>query len=124
MQNNELKQLSIKDSMTGLYNHQCIHDYLDKEIQKAKRYKTKLSIAMFDIDFFKQVNDQYGHVFGDEVIISVAEILMYYSRDSDYIGRYGGEEFMIILPYTSLEDAREQSERLRVYIETMYLKTV
>ncbi len=72
---------------------------------------------MFDIDFFKQVNDQYGHVFGDEVIISVAEILMYYSRDSDYIGRYGGEEFMIILPYTSLEDAREQSERLRVYIE-------
>lgn len=115
--NKTLSKLTLIDSMTGLYNHTCIFDYLIAEIHKCTRYGNALSIVMIDIDHFKNVNDQFGHPFGDQVILKFAEIISDQSRDIDLIGRYGGEEFLMILPNTTLDQAGIQVERIRKSIE-------
>ena len=90
----------IQDSLTGLLNHTRVLEQLDLEIARASRENEDLSFVMIDIDHFKAVNDQYGHPIGDRVIRSLARLLKQRLRKSDSIGRYGGEEFAVILPKT------------------------
>lgn len=113
LKNRELERLSISDGLTGLYNHRHIHELLDGEFERAKRSGHTLSIAMIDFDHFKQVNDTYGHLAGDRVLVQLADLLRLTTREIDRIGRYGGEEFMVILPETDIENGARFVERLR-----------
>lgn len=114
-----LERLAQEDGLTGLYNHKAIMDLLDREIDRCKRYQTSLSILMFDIDRFKVVNDTYGHHIGDVVLSDIGKIWSTDSRRTDVAGRYGGEEFVVILPNTDITGARIYAERLRKDIENM-----
>jgi diguanylate cyclase (GGDEF)-like protein/PAS domain S-box-containing protein len=104
--NEKLQELANMDSLTNLPNRRYFDETLQKEIQRATRHRHPLSLLMCDIDFFKQYNDTYGHIEGDECLISVAECLTdSFKRASDFPSRYGGEEFSVILPHTDDEDA-------------------
>lgn len=114
-----LRSFMVRDSLTGLLNHTAIKEQLDREISRANRSKLKLSFAMVDIDFFKKVNDTYGHPTGDRVIKSLARLLKQRLRTTDIVGRYGGEEFAVIMMDTDalsaakvLDDIRKVFERL------------
>ena len=111
--NRELERLSISDGLTGLFNHRHIHQLLHEEFERADRIGERLSVAMFDLDRFKAVNDTHGHQAGDRVLEQLADILRESAREIDRIGRYGGEEFMVLLPGTSIEDAEVFVERVR-----------
>lgn len=111
--NRELERLSISDGLTGLYNHRHIHGLLSEEYERVERTKDCMSVAMFDLDRFKTVNDTWGHQAGDRVLIEMAEILQDTARDIDRLGRYGGEEFIALLPETCIEDAAVFVERVR-----------
>jgi diguanylate cyclase (GGDEF)-like protein len=111
--NRALRRLSISDGLTGLFNHRHIHGLLHDEFERAVRNGHPLTVAMFDFDFFKTVNDTYGHPVGDRVLLQMAEILRRTAREIDRIGRYGGEEFMVILPETGIEDGAVFVERVR-----------
>ena len=115
--NRELDKKSKTDGLTALYNHKYIYERLEQEILKAKKFNKTLSIIMFDIDHFKSVNDTYGHQEGDNVILSVANALRTQCRKFDILGRYGGEEFLVILPNTSIEGAFMTAERIRTKVE-------
>jgi diguanylate cyclase (GGDEF)-like protein len=105
--------LAMTDALTGLKNRAFLVSYLDQAIKEAKRYHHTFSIMLLDIDFFKHVNDQYGHHTGDEVLKSLAEILNKECRQADIIARYGGEEFIIVFASTPLEHAIVTAERIR-----------
>lgn len=114
-----LRSFMVRDSLTGLLNHTAIKDQLEREVARAKRSKTPLSYAMVDIDHFKQVNDTYGHPVGDRVIKSLSRLLKQRLRETDVIGRYGGEEFAVIMSNTDgrsamkvMNDLREAFSRL------------
>ncbi len=107
-----LKELSLKDPLTGLYNYRYLRERLFSEFKRAKRYISPLSIIMLDIDYFKSINDIYGHQFGDSVIKEIAHCLLNYSRGIDIVTRYGGEEFIILLPDTNKDGAVIFGERL------------
>ena len=109
----ETRRLANTDALTGLYNHRYFYRLLDTEVKRARRYGRSLSLIMLDIDHFKQFNDRYGHLAGDEALRSLAQILRKNSRRVDTVARYGGEEFAIILPETDLAQAAVQAERLR-----------
>lgn len=109
----ELRELIVSDSLTGLYNHTHIQKALDEKIELAKQQDLPLSFIMLDIDHFKQVNDNYGHPMGDEVIKNLALFLSQRLRKTDDIGRYGGEEFAIVMPNTSLENAMLVMDEIR-----------
>ena len=111
------KSLSLHDSLTGLANRRFMEIQLDKAIETAKRYKDVLSIIMLDIDHFKKYNDTHGHPEGDRLLVRLADILLRKVRKSDYVFRYGGEEFLIILPETGPDMAYEAAERLRKGVE-------
>ncbi|MCS7228338.1 MAG: GGDEF domain-containing protein, partial [Endomicrobia bacterium] len=104
---------AVSDTMTKLYNHNYIIKRLQDEMYLAKKFSTKLSLIMLDIDHFKQINDKYGHHFGDVVIITIAEIIRNNIRITDIAGRYGGEEFCIILPHTSVKEAVNVAQRIK-----------
>ncbi|MBU1133557.1 MAG: diguanylate cyclase, partial [Candidatus Omnitrophica bacterium] len=107
------------DPLTGLYNQKYFREQLIKEIREALRYPGRqVSLIMLDIDFFKNVNDTYGHLAGDEVLKKIAEILKESSRELDAVVRYGGEEFILILPRTELSKAVEIAERIRKEIKS------
>ncbi|MBU2541769.1 MAG: diguanylate cyclase [Candidatus Omnitrophica bacterium] len=114
--NLKLKETSIRDGLTGCYNHRYFLDTLDLEISRAKRYKRPFSIAIFDVDHFKNFNDNFGHPFGDEVLKGIGKILQESLRSSDSVFRYGGEEFSIIFPETKRREALLISDRIRVKI--------
>jgi two-component system, cell cycle response regulator len=114
-----LRQQVNIDAMTHLHNYKAFYETLDQEINRASRYKTHLSLIFADIDFFKSVNDTFGHAAGDQVLKAISQNLKTELRESDFIARYGGEEFAIILPETSVEDAFQVAERLRKKIEKM-----
>lgn len=109
-----LRQLMIRDSLTGLYNHSNIKRILEQELASAQRRGSPLVLAMLDIDHFKQVNDVFGHVMGDQVLTALARLLRQRLRQSDFIGRYGGEEFAVILPDTSEAAAMQLLDELRI----------
>lgn len=108
----ETRRLSITDSLTDLFNSRHFYQALDREIARAKRYKQIFSLAIFDIDDFKALNDSFGHQAGDEVLRNIALILQGKSRDTDIVARYGGEEFVIILPNTPKNEAFAVAERI------------
>jgi two-component system, cell cycle response regulator len=111
--NKLLEELVKKDSLTNLYNHRYFHDRIVEEFSRSKRYGLALSCVLVDIDFFKKINDTYGHQAGDEILKKLAGIILAGIRDVDVAARYGGEEFAIILPHTTLENATTYSERIR-----------
>ena len=111
--NRELERISISDGLTGLFNHRHIHGLLHEEFERAERTGERLTVAMFDLDRFKSVNDNYGHQAGDRVLEQFADLLRLQARDMDKLGRYGGEEFMALLPHAGIEDGVVFVERVR-----------
>lgn len=122
--NKELSELAIHDSMTGLLNHNASLDYLHRQMQYAQRYDKSLAVIMLDIDLFKSINDSYGHTAGDQVIIRIATAMKNTIRESDICGRYGGEEFILILPESDMNDGTELAERIRENIQALIIPDV
>jgi two-component system, cell cycle response regulator len=115
--NRELEQLSISDGLTGLYNHRHMHELLSEEYERSRRTEEPATVVMFDLDRFKEVNDRYGHQAGDRVLEELADILRDSAREIDKLGRYGGEEFMAILPGTDPQAGITFAERVREMVE-------
>jgi len=113
-----LYEAAIRDEKTGLYNSKFFETILDMEIEKVKRGQEKLSLFIIDIDFFKKINDKYGHLKADELLVRLAEVLTKQFRKSDIISRFGGEEFFILLPETDLKKAKKITSRLRTAIKS------
>lgn len=113
----KLVQLATIDDLTQLYNRRYFFERFNQEMERAKRYQRPLSCLILDIDHFKHVNDTYGHLSGDQVLIDIAQILRNNCRQSDLAGRYGGEELIIFLPETDSPGALIIAERIREMIE-------
>jgi diguanylate cyclase (GGDEF)-like protein len=112
----ELHELSITDSLTGLANRKHLMETLEAEIERCRRYRRPLAVAMIDIDHFKRFNDTFGHLAGDEVLRRLAAIFRASLRSADFAARYGGEEFLIVLPETDAATAAEIAERIRARV--------
>ncbi len=108
-----LRELSIRDGLSGLYNHRHFHSVLHEELNRAKRYSRYLSLLCLDLDHFKQFNDKVGHLEGDNIIRYVGEQLKQIMRNSDLAFRYGGDEFMVLLPETEMSRAQVVAEKIR-----------
>lgn len=115
----QFKQLSITDSLTGLFNRRHFDERGNEEFRRAQRYELPLSLITLDIDRFKNINDQYGHAVGDEVLVRLADELKKRLREVDIIGRLGGDEFGVLLPNTRLEEVEVLAERLRRSVEEL-----
>ncbi len=113
----KLEELSVRDGLTGLYNRRELEKRLHEETQRARRYQRPLTVLMLDIDHFKGVNDRYGHQAGDEVLITVADLIQLNVRPVDVVCRYGGEELAVILPETDKNGAYTLAERIRGTVE-------
>ncbi len=113
----KLIEMSLTDHLTGLKNRRALEDILSMEMEIARRYNRPLSFALIDVDFFKKINDNYGHDVGDEVLKKLARILKSELRSPDVVGRWGGEEFALIIPETNIEGAKVLCERLRKRVE-------
>lgn len=116
------KEMANTDGLTGLKNHGHFQRYLHHEVDRARRYERPLSLIMIDLDFFKQVNDKFGHQKGDAVLKHVGRILREECRDVDFVARYGGEEFVIVMPETTAPSAIDAANRLREKVEMLYLE--
>ncbi|MDH4943836.1 sensor domain-containing diguanylate cyclase [Sulfurimonas sp. C5] len=113
----EIERISRTDALTQIANRRCFEEEIKKEVERAKRYKHPLSLAMFDIDFFKDVNDRYGHIVGDHILIELSSLIAKSLRVHDSIARWGGEEFTLLLPNTSLNVSISVIEKLRKLIK-------
>lgn len=113
----QLLYRATTDSLTGVSNRYKLTEYINAEHTRFKRYGMPLSLIMVDIDHFKVINDTHGHSVGDDVLVELAGVMLRDIRDTDSLGRWGGEEFLIVTPITSLEDAMEFAERMRANIE-------
>jgi len=113
----EIKGLSITDGLTDLYNFRYLQERLEEETKRAQRFRRPLALIMADIDHFKEFNDTYGHPEGNKVLKVLANILKANVREIDIVGRYGGEEFIIILPEADREEAQRIAERIRIKVE-------
>ena len=120
----ELKELASTDPLTGLPNKREILNYLSKEVDIAKRKGSPLSVAVLDLDNFKQINDTYGHMVGDRVLKHLAGILRRNLRSSDMVGRFGGEEFVVVMKDTDLETAHRVMDRIRREVELANIEPV
>jgi len=118
----ELKLLASTDSMTKLFNRRYFTEMSESLLDLAKREKTQSAIIMLDIDKFKNVNDTYGHKIGDDVIISLSKLLQKFTRKSDVVSRWGGEEFVVLLPHTDLDGALVIAQKIRVSVENFSLQ--
>ena len=114
---NKTKMMAITDFLTGLFNHRYFQQIFNQELGRSRRYKKIMSLVILDIDNFKAFNDRFGHAVGDRILVSIGDIISKSLRKIDYAFRYGGEEFVIILPETSLENAILTADRLREKIE-------
>lgn len=114
-----LQQLATHDSLTGLYTRRMFHQYLDSELERANRFGHPLSLLLIDIDFFKKVNDDYGHQVGDTVLQKICERINKEARQVDYVCRYGGEEIAIVLPETDLQAAQKYATRINKAISAL-----
>ncbi len=112
-----LKNTAIKDELTGLYNRHFLESILEAEFERAQRYEIPLSVALLDLDYFKKVNDQWGHPVGDAVLKFTADIVKNNIRKSDFAIRIGGEEFLILMPNTNAKGAVATAEKIRVTLE-------
>jgi len=115
----KLENAALIDSLTPCYNRRALHGHLEHDTASAARYGSDLSIIMFDIDFFKSVNDTFGHSAGDAVLRAVSKSVLAAIRKSDYLSRYGGEEFVLVMPATKFSKAIETAERLRKILENL-----
>jgi diguanylate cyclase (GGDEF)-like protein len=113
-----LNLLAITDGLTHLYNHRYLHERLEEEVLYAQKAKAPLTCLMLDIDNFKHLNDRWGHPYGDSVLAAIARILRENTRKTDVCGRYGGEEFLVILSNTPLAIGQQTAERIRTAVET------
>ncbi|MFN3480058.1 MAG: diguanylate cyclase [Thermodesulfovibrionales bacterium] len=113
----EVRQLATIDGLTGLYNHRAFQEKIETEIERARRFGSKVSLLMMDIDNFKRLNDTYGHNMGDEVLRRIGCKIVENVRHIDFAARYGGEEFAVVLPETNLEGAKITAERIREAIK-------
>jgi len=120
--NDSLRELAYLDALTGLFNHRYFQEVMESEIERAKRYKLPLSLLLVDIDFFKKVNDKFGHPAGDYVLHEVAQTMTKVMRKCDVVARYGGEEFAIILPETAASSAKVLAQRMRRSIEQLNIQ--
>ncbi|OGQ07312.1 MAG: hypothetical protein A3G32_04890 [Deltaproteobacteria bacterium RIFCSPLOWO2_12_FULL_40_28] len=111
------KELSVKDELTGIYNKRHFQGVLHMEWKRALRFKRPLSLIMLDVDYFKAFNDRYGHIVGDRVLKELAHLIVENVREVDTVARFGGEEFVVILPDTNLKDAATVGEKLRSMVE-------
>ncbi|MBF0290953.1 MAG: GGDEF domain-containing protein, partial [Nitrospinae bacterium] len=113
MRHEQMNKLAITDGLTKLFNHRYFQERLAQEFERAKRFSQDLSLILMDIDFFKRVNDTYGHPVGDAILKAVATRISAHLRKIDLTARYGGEEFAILLPQTNVEMALAVAERIR-----------
>jgi len=120
----QLEQQVLTDPLTGVGNRRMLTKRLEEEVMRAQRYQRPLSVAFFDIDHFKKINDTHGHSIGDMVLTRVAESFGSSLRDCDLLGRFGGEEFVVLLPETTMDEASKVAERMRVGIARMRLPQV
>jgi diguanylate cyclase (GGDEF)-like protein len=111
--NRQINDIAIHDKLTGLYNRHFIVDQLERQHGSFVRYGNACSIVMIDIDKFKQVNDRYGHIVGDKVLVAFSRLVESTVRQGDLVGRYGGEEFLLVLPMTGLAAALQLAQRIR-----------
>jgi len=112
----KLEQLAITDPLTKIYNRRFFFEGADKEITRAKRTRLPLSLVIFDIDQFKEVNDTFGHIAGDQVLVNLVNLCQQNIRSMDLLARFGGEEFVILMPHTDSKSARESAERFRLKV--------
>lgn len=119
----KLVQLATIDDLTQLCNRRYFFERFNQEMERAKRYQRPLSCIILDLDYFKQVNDTFGHLAGDQVLIDIAHILKKNCRQSDLAGRYGGEELIILLPETESTGAKIIAERIREMVERHHTTT-
>ena len=122
--NRKLEHISSVDRLTGCCNRLKIDEFLEHQVNLHKRYRQSFSIILSDIDYFKNVNDQHGHLAGDKILIEIAEIFKNNIRNTDLLGRWGGEEFIIICPQTSMQDAKTLAESLRNILSKHYFEGV
>ena len=122
--NVELEYLSQTDPLTGVYNRLKTDALLDQEFERSRRYNRSLSVVMFDLDYFKQVNDTFGHQTGDRVLVAASALVQASIRKHDVLGRWGGEEFLILCPETDLQGAEHLAENLRQQMEAFDLGEV
>jgi diguanylate cyclase (GGDEF)-like protein len=115
--NKRLRKLSITDGLTELFNHRHVHELLRDEFERTRRSGEPLGVVMFDLDRFKKVNDTYGHPTGDVILYETARILRETAREIDMVGRYGGEEFIALLPNSDEAEAAAFAERVRLAVE-------
>ena len=121
--NKRLERLSITDGLTNLFNHRYFQDELARAFEESARYGRPLSLAIVDLDFFKKVNDTYGHAVGDEVLKAVSRIFQGSIRSTDLAARYGGEEFAMMMPESDLHDAMAFAEKIRNLVESAPIGT-
>lgn len=114
----EIYRMTIVDGLTQIHNKRYLFEALDKELIRARRYERELSLVIFDIDFFKGINDQFGHLAGDHVLRELARVVQERIRRDEVFARYGGEEFVIVLPETGLAGALALAENLRQRVES------
>ena len=117
--NRKIDNIATTDELTGLHNRKYLLERLDSEMSRARRYHSQVSCILFDLDFFKVINDMYGYEWGDVLLKKIAEMLSNLARKEDIVTRYGDEEFMVILPDTSEENAFIFAERFRRDVEKM-----
>jgi len=118
----QILKLANTDSLTDLYNRRFLMDRIEQNIEQCRRYDHRLGFIMLDLDHFKQINDQYGHQVGDEVLKKVAEVLRANTRKNDCASRYGGEELALVLPETNFKASIELAEKLRKMISQIEIK--
>ena len=112
-----IKEMSIRDDLTGVYNRRHLMELLEHEYHRISRGGAHFSVAMLDIDHFKSVNDTHGHLTGDEVLKAVSDVIRNSLRSADFCGRYGGEEFLLVMTQTNINGALLCAERIRSTIE-------
>ncbi len=117
----QLLKLAQRDGLTGLFNHKTLNQRFKEELARAKKYHLPISCFLFDLDDFKMINDKYGHLKGDAVLKKVGQILKGNIRESDIVGRYGGDEFLIIMPETPVADAWIPAKRIHASFQNVLI---
>jgi diguanylate cyclase (GGDEF)-like protein len=118
----KLQNQAVHDQLTGLYNRTYLQETLEREMSRAQRRKSRVSLVMMDLDHFKKLNDTYGHAAGDLVLQTVAQVMKSFFRPEDFCCRYGGEEFLVLLPDASAQDSANRLDKLRQEISSLALR--